>query len=96
MTKKLKTALDAAIMGYIKAFEKKHGVAFEWARLDDLTGMLCFGDHFFNMSDVVQDIDKKYQRGEIFNWQDDGVRYHFEGGDKVINLSSYMRGLRYT
>ena len=95
MTKKLKTALDTAITGYIKAFEKKHGVEFEWAGNDDLAGMLCFGDYYFNMSDIVQDIGKKYQRGEIFNWQDDSVRHSMDGGNKHINLSSYMIGLRY-
>lgn len=31
MTKALRTALDKALTGYIKKFEKAHGVDFEWA-----------------------------------------------------------------
>lgn len=95
MTKKLKTALDAAIIGYIKAFEKKHDVAFDWAVNDDLTGSLSFGDNYFSMSDIVQDINKKYKKGLIFEWQNASIEAHFKSIDKVINLNSYAMGLRY-
>jgi hypothetical protein len=95
MSKKLRKALDDAITGYIKAFEKKHDVFYEWAVVDDLTGILNFGDHYFSMSDIVEDIDKKYKKWKIFEWKDAGIKAHFEGNTKTINLRSYMMGLRY-
>lgn len=95
MSKKLRKALDAAIMEYIKAFEKTHGVEFEWATNDDLTGVLCFGDHYFNMTDIVYDIDNKLPVKMIFEWQESGIEAHFKGIQSKINLHSYAKGLRY-
>jgi hypothetical protein len=95
MSKKLRTALDAAIMGYIKSFEKAHGVEFDWATNDDLTGMLCFGDHYFNMTDIVYDVDNKLPVKMIFEWQDAAIEAHFKGIKTKINLHSYAKGLRY-
>jgi hypothetical protein len=93
MTKKLKSALDAAIMGYIRKFEKIHGVDFEYAVSDDLTGVLCFGDNYFNLSDIVYDIDNKLAVRLIYQWQDDSTANF--GSGKYINLQSYAKGLRY-
>lgn len=96
-TKDLKLALDAAIMGYIHKFEKAHGVGFDYAvgEDEDLTGVLCFGDHYFNMSDIVYDVDNKLPIRLIFEWQDAGLDAHSSGNDKIINLKSYAMGLRY-
>lgn len=82
-------------MGYIHKFEKDHGVAFDGAVADDLTGMLCFGDHYFSMSDIVYDIDNKLPVRLIFEWQDAGIEAHFKGHNKTINLQSFTKGLRY-
>jgi hypothetical protein len=95
MSKKLRTALDAAITNYIKAFEDKHGVFFEWAVVDDLTGVLNFGDYYFSMPDIVYDIDNKLPLNLIFEWQEAGLNAHFLGNGKQINLHSYAKGLRY-
>jgi hypothetical protein len=95
MSKKLRKALDAAIMGYIKAFEKAHGVEFEWATNDDLTGMLCFGDNYFSMSDIVYDVDSKLPIKLIFEWQEACIKAHFLGNETKINLQSYVKGLGY-
>lgn len=95
MTKKLKTALDGAIMAYVRKFEKAHGVTFDGAVSDDLTGMLCFGDHYFSMSDIIYDVDNKLPVRLIFEWQNAGIEAHFKGIEKTINLQSYAKGLRY-
>lgn len=95
MSKALRTALDKALTAYIKKFEKIHGVYFEWAANDDLTGWVNFGDHLFNISDIVYDVDNKLPVRLIFEWQDAGIEAHFKGSDKVINLQSYSKGLRY-
>jgi hypothetical protein len=95
MSKKLKSALDSAIMGYIHKFEKIHGVDLEYAVNDDLTGVLCFGDNYFNLSDIVYDVDKKLPVRLIYQWQNDGIEAHFKGNEKVINFQSYAKGLRY-
>jgi hypothetical protein len=95
LTKALRTAIDKAIIGYIRKFEKAHGVEFDWAVNNDLTGMLCFGDHMFNMSDIVYDVDNQLPIMLIFEWQDAGIEAHFKGNEKTINLQSYAKGLRY-
>mgnify|MGYP003621269366 CR=1 FL=1 len=95
MSKALRTALDKALISYVRKFEKAHGVEFDWATNDDLMGMLCFGDHYFNISDIIYDVDEKCAVGLIFEWQDAGIEAHFKGNDKVINLQSYVSGMRY-
>lgn len=95
MTKKLRVALDAAIMNYIRKFEKIHGVAFDFAVSDDLTGVLCFGDHYFSMPDIVYDADNKLPVGLIFEWNDAQIDANFKGDKQAINLRSYAKGLRY-
>jgi hypothetical protein len=91
----LRQELDKVLNKYIKKFEKAHGVELEFAVCDDLMGVLCFGDHFFNMSDIVYDVDNKLPVGLIFEWQDAGIRAHFNGNKETISLHSYAKGLRY-
>jgi hypothetical protein len=95
LTKALRTALDKAIIGYIRKFEKAHGVEFDWAVNNDLTGMLCFGDHMFNMSDIVYDVDNQLPIMLIFEWQEARLNAHFLSNEKAISLQSYVKGLRY-
>ena len=52
--KKLKQQYDQIIDQYIKIFEKKHGLEFEFFVGDDNSGVACFGDVFyFNISDIL-------------------------------------------
>ncbi len=96
MNQKLRTALDKALISYVRKFEKIHGVEFDWAVNDDLMGMLCFGDHYFNMSDIIYDIDEKLPVRLIFEWQDASLDAHIKSDEKLINLQSYERGIRYS
>jgi hypothetical protein len=77
----LKDHLELALKAYIKAFEKKHGCELEHIVGDDLMGVLCFGDNFFNIGDVVYDIDKRLPKGMIYNWQQAMIEQHFKNPD---------------
>lgn len=95
-TKQLRTALDAAIRGYIRKFEEVHGIEFDFAVDDDLTGTLNFGDCYFNMSDVVYDINNKLPIGLILEWYWAGLEaYQRNKNIPQINLRSYASGLRF-
>ena len=88
----MKEKLKEAIELYIKEFEAKHEIYFDSAIGDDLMGVLDFGcTYFFNISDIVEDIDNNYPKGLILDWNEHTVENH----PKYINLNSYAMGLRY-
>ena len=88
----MKAKLKEQLKLYIEEFEEKHGLEFDHAVGDDLLGVISFGNTmFFNMSDIIQDIDSQYDKGLIIQWHEDTV----ENYPKFINLSSYAMGLRY-
>ena len=88
----MKLKLKEQLKLYIEEFEEKHGLEFDHAVGGDLMGVIAFGDvMFFNMSDIIQDIDSQYDRGLIIQWHEDTL----ENYPKFINLSSYAMGLRY-
>jgi hypothetical protein len=94
-TKKLRLALDNAIISYVRKFEFAHDVSFDFAVNDNLLDALFFGDNVFNISDIVYDVDNHLPVRLIFQWQDDGIQAHFNGSEQKINLQSYAKGLRY-
>ena len=94
-TKQLRAALDAAIMGYVRKFEKVHDVKFDFAVNDNLLDALFFGDHVFNISDIVYDVDNKLPVRLIFQWQDDNSHDYIKGKKQYINLQSYAKGFRH-
>lgn len=91
---KLREKLDAVIVEYIKAFEKKHECDFEFAIFDDLTDMLCFGDNYFSFSDVAYDIDNNVEKGLIFKWQNEETKFDAHGNEYSVNFRSYVMGFR--
>ena len=44
---RLRDKLDGILKEYIRLFEEKHEVFFEFAVGDDLMGLLCFGEYLF-------------------------------------------------
>lgn len=44
----LRNKLDEILKEYIRLFEEKHEVLFDYAVGDDLTGLLCFGDYLIH------------------------------------------------
>ena len=95
----LRKKLDEALTSYIKKFEKKHGIEMEFAVSDDLMGIICFGCiYYFSINDIVEDIDNNYPKRLILDWISDSTDYHIRSGDynRNINLSSYVKGLRFS
>ena len=87
----MRKKLDKILKKYIKKFEKKHGLTFEFAVSDDLMGVICFGCVFyFDINDIVYDIDTKQPKYLILDWLYDSMHQ-----DKYINFQSYSNGLRY-
>lgn len=80
-------------MLYIDEFEEKHGLEFDHAVGDDLMGVIAFGfTEFYNMSDIIEDIDSEYPKGLILRWNEETIEHHPK---YYINLNSYATGLRY-
>lgn len=86
---KLRKCLDGIIDLYVAEFEEKHETSLEFWVADDKTGIACFGDNFFNLSDIAYDIDNECEPRAIFGWQN----YQIESGSKV-NFKSYLMGAR--
>lgn len=87
----LRGKLVRILKEYIRQFEKKHELDFESAVSDDLMGILCFGDYYFNISDVIYCIDTNQPKHLILEWHDESVRHE----DLNINFQSYCMGLRF-
>lgn len=92
---KLRNKLDSTLKEYIRLFEEKHEVFFDYAVGDDLMGLLCFGDYLFTTRDVICDIDNDLPKNLIFQWQDDSFDSIINPHHKKINLQSYAMGLRF-
>lgn len=87
----MRKKLNKILKKYIKKFEKKHDCRFEHAVSDNLMGIICFGDVlFFDINDIIYDIDTNQPKGLIIDWLYDGIYQ-----DNYINFKSYSKGLRY-
>ncbi len=92
--KKLKSDYENACNAYVKAFEEKQGREFDYWIGQEVGGIASFIDqYFFNMSDIVHDIDNNCPVDLIFEWQDDCVEAEAE---RHINYYSYSTGLRFS
>ena len=91
----LRNKLDSTLKEYIRLFEEKHKVFFEFAVGDDLTGLLCFGDYLFTTRDVIYDIDNDLPKRLIFQWQDDSFDSLKNPQHREMNFQTYARGLRF-
>ena len=92
---KLRDKLDSTLKEYIRLFEEKHEVLFDYAVGDDLTGLLCFGEYLFAASDVIYDIDNDLPKNLIFRWQNDSFDSLKNPQHAEMNFQSYARGLRF-
>lgn len=88
----MRKKLDEILKKYIKLFEKKHSLNFEFAVNDDLLDVISFGSvYFFSIDDIIFDIDTNQPKGLIIQWLEESLEYK----DKIINYKSYSKGLRY-
>ena len=92
---RLRDKLDDILKEYIRLFEEKHEVFFEFAVEDDLMGIICFGDWYFNISDIIYDIDNDLPQNLIFKWQEDRINDDKNPQHAKMNFQSYAMGLRF-
>jgi len=64
----LREKLDKVLKKYLKKFCKKHDMEFEYAVGDDLMGVICLNDFYFNINDIIYDIDNDLPKHIIFSW----------------------------
>jgi len=82
---------------YIRKFCNKQEIDFdEWIG-DEIGGIASFcSQYFFNLADIILDLNTNQPKGIILDWQSDGVDCHFSNPEIVsINYKSYTMGLRY-
>lgn len=82
---------------YIKMFCTKQDIEFDGWIGDEVGGIASFiSQYFFNLSDIVLDLNTKQRKGLILRWQDDGVDFNIgRKKPQYINYKSYTMGLRY-
>jgi len=92
---KLKDRYEAIIDEYVRLFEKKHGLELEFWVSDDKTGVAAFGGiYYFNVSDIIYDIENELPKMFICQWLEDCCEYHERKG-RNISLHSYFKGIRF-
>lgn len=75
---------------YIRLFEHKQDMRFEFWVADIVGEIACFGDIFLNLSDIVYDLNTHQKKGNILNWFYESM----ENQEHSINYYSYTKGLR--
>ena len=85
----MKDSFDKSVNLYIKAFEEKHDIEFDYWVADIVGSIAMFGDYFFDFLDIKYDIDNFIEEKEMFNW------YNFRlDSEKKVNYSSWCRGYK--
>lgn len=82
---------------WIQKFCKKQGIVSDGWVGDEIGGIASFAcQYFFNLSDIILDLKTKQPKGQILDWQSDGVDFNmFNDNQQHINYKSYTMGLRY-
>lgn len=86
----LKQNYERACDDYVVAFCVKQEMGFEFWVGDDIGGIAMIGDYFFNMHDMVWDVNSEQPAGLILSWYEECI----EHPKKAINYFSYTKGLR--
>ena len=83
----MKKQLEKVLKQYIKEFEKKQDLTFEFAIDDDLMTSIFFenGIHFY-MTDVIYDIDNNIEKGLIDKWFE-----YVLINESCINYRTYLK-----
>ena len=83
----MKKQLEKVLKQYIKEFEKKQDLTFEFAVDDDLMTSIFFenGIHFY-MTDVIYDIDNNIEKGLIYKWFE-----YVLINESCINYRTYLK-----
>jgi hypothetical protein len=88
--KNLKKQYELVCNEYIKRFCEKQEMDFEGWVGDQVGGIACCNEFFFNFQDIVLDINLEQPKEMIIDWYYENL----ETPEKSINYYSYTRGLR--
>ena len=93
----LKKQYEFVCNEYIKKFCNKQGIEFDGWVCDEVGGIASFAyQYFFNLSDIILDLNTKQPKGNILDWQSEGVDFNmFNEKQQHINYKSYTIGVRY-
>lgn len=92
----LKQNFEKACADYIEYFCKKQDIDFYFWVADEIGGVACFGDYFFNITDIILDIETEQPAAFILDWQNESTDYGLRNDNKLyINYSSYIKGARF-
>jgi len=82
---------------WVQKFCNKQQIDFDGWVGDEIGGIASFAcQYFFNLSDIILDLKTKQPKGQILDWQSDGVDFNmFNDNQQHINYKSYTMGLRY-
>lgn len=86
----LKQKYEDACNEYVDIFCMKQDLANEGWVNDDIGGIALCSDFYFNLHDIVWDINSKQPKGQILDWYFECLDYP----EKAINYYSYSKGLR--
>lgn len=89
-TKELDVQYKIIINEYLRRFVLRHGYKFAGWVGGDIGGIAEFiNQYFFDIADIIYDLNNKLPKNTIFEWQD----YVVEGGN-IITLHAYSKGVR--
>lgn len=83
----------------VEIFAKKQDLEFDYWIGDEVGSIAVFNDHcyFFNLSDIIIDLETDQPKSLIMKWNDDGLEFNElidYSKRKYINYKSYIMGLR--
>ncbi len=88
----LREAHKASCVAYIRAFEKKQGIDFEFWIGQEVGGSASFGGEWcFTLLEIIHDIDTRQPKGLVLKWHSDCI----EHAPKRIDYRSYCMGARF-
>lgn len=87
---KLKNKYEEACNEYAKRFCTKQDMDFDGWVGGQVGGIAMCNDFFFNLHDIVLDLNSKQEKGIIIDWYYDNL----ENPERYINYFSYTKGLR--
>ena len=82
---------------WIRKFCNKQDIDFDGWVGGEIGGIASFAcQYFFNLSDLILDLNTKQPKGLILDWQSEDVDFNmFNEKQQHINYKSYTMGLRH-
>lgn len=92
--KELKNTYESVCNEYVHHFCDKQEITFDGWVGDEIGGIAVCSDFYFNLHDIILDINLNQPKGQIINWYYDNLNEHMNENEKYINYNSYIKGLR--